>query len=119
MFNCILRRSIPSMHTGAAIFMQSFIQTTTILCNLCNLSVIMRTARTAMKSAILLGLKMSLMILYVLLAQNANLEGQKGEGFDIVPKMKGSVGFNSVVYVVKLDIPKGLAQNLLASLSFR
>ena len=98
------------MHTGAAIFMQSFIQTTTILCDLCNLSVIMRTARTAMKSAIVLGLKMSLMILYILLAQNANLEGQKSEGFDIVQKMKGSRGgFKSVVYVVKLDIPKGLA----------
>ena len=54
-----------------------------------------------------------------LLVQNFNLEGQKSEGFDIVQKMKGSrVGFKSVVYVVKLDIPKGLAQNLLASLSF-
>ena len=73
-----------------------------------------------MKSATLLGLQMSLMILYVLLAQNVNLEGQKSEGFDIEQKMKGSrVGFKSVVYVVKLDIPKGLAQNLLASLSFK
>ena len=73
-----------------------------------------------MKSAILLGLKMSLMILYVLLAQNVNLEGQKSKGFDMEQNMKGShIGFKSVVYVVKLDIPKGLAQNLLASLLFK